>query len=235
MCYFPLTYLGAYVMYHIAEQKERAQKWMGILVAALSSVYVIVIVALPWVGKHAAELANSGRIKDAFAVANLQADVFWGGWESLIALILVAGSILFFRYWRKQLFYNAFGWLYGSMAIFTFVAMFVITPRVEGYTQRAVIEFYQEIAHDDIYVQPLGFKSYAHYFYAERMPADNQKSKDKNWLLTGDIDKKAWFVVKVHKKEQYMKSFPHLKEYKSKNGFVFFYREPENIYTTPND
>lgn len=235
MCYFPLTFLGAYVMHQIAEQKVHAPKWMAILIAVLSTVYVFVIVALPWLGKHATELANSGKIKDAFAVANLQADVFWSGWESLIAIILIIGLVAFLRCWHKQIYYNAFGWLYGSMAFFTFVAMFVITPRIEGYTQRAVVEFYQEIAHDDNYVQPLGFKSYAHYFYAERMPAQNGKSKDKNWLLTGDIDKKAWFVVKVHKKEQYMKWFPHLKVYKSKNGFVFFYREPENIYTTPND
>lgn len=235
MCYFPLTFLAAYVMYQIAEQKTKAPTWMLITIGILSSFYVIVISALPWVGKKTSELANSGIIQDAFTTGNLQAEVFWSGWESAIALILIVAFIVFWRHWNRKQYYPAFAWLYGGMAIFTFVAMYVITPRVEGYTQRAVIEFYQEIAHEDNYVQPLGFKSYAHYFYAKRMPNENPLVKDKNWLLTGDIDKKAWFVVKAHKKEKYLKWFPHLKEYKTKNGFVFFYREPQHTKTISDD
>lgn len=235
MCYFPLTFLAAYVMYLIIENKIKGHTWMLWTTGVVSSLYILLIAALPWVAMHMSEIIESGIIKDKFTIGNLQANVFWSGWESAIAVILIVTFIIFRRFWIQKRFALAFGWLYGGMAVFTFIAMSVITPRIEGYTQRTAIEFYKGKATEDNYIQPLGYKSYAHYFYGQCQMPENPKAKDKDWLLKGDIDKKAWFVVKVHKKKQYMKWFPNLVEYKTENGFAFLYREPKQIKTTSND
>jgi len=58
-------------------------------------------------------------------------------------------------------------------------------------------EFYKSLAGQAVYVTTLGFKRYAPLFYFQQ-PNDHQaKRKDIHWLLTGDIDKPAYFVVKV--------------------------------------
>ena len=55
--------------------------------------------------------------------------------------------------------------------------------RIEGYSQRAAIEFYKSNSGEDCYVQPLGFKSYAHLFYGDKQPQQNPLSYDKEWLV----------------------------------------------------
>ena len=56
------------------------------------------------------------------------------------------------------------------------------------------------------------------------MPLKNPKAYDMEWLLSGPIDKPAYFVCKNTKADRYRK-MPQLKEIKEKNGFVFFKRE----------
>jgi hypothetical protein len=71
----------------------------------------------------------------------------------------------------------------------------------------------------------LGFKSYAHLFYTDKQPQTNSNSCDTQWLLTGPIDKPAYFVCKIKKADEY-KAYPQMQEVGRKNGFVFLKREP---------
>lgn len=227
MCYFPLTYLAAYAIYQILEGKIQASNWLKWLVVSVGGLFALLIAVFPWIGKYAKEIAASGIIKDKFAQANMQADVEWIGFESLIALIIVGTLIYFIRYWNRKAFHQSFYWLFAGSIAFTFAAMTIFTPKIEGYSQRAAIEFYKSKVGKDVYVEPIGFKSYAQYFYTQRKPLQNPKAKNDGWLLKGNIDKKAWLIFKVNKVDKYLKKYPDLIKDSEKNGFVFCYREPK--------
>ncbi|MDA3865426.1 MAG: glycosyltransferase family 39 protein [Salinivirgaceae bacterium] len=227
MCYFPLTYLAAYVMYQIHERKTKPTKWTRLTINGLAVLFAISIGLIPFLGKNATKLHEWFQIKDPFAVANLQANISWSGWEGLSAFLLIGTLLLFNLYWKKREYTKAYIWLYGGSALFIFFAMVVFTPRIEGYTQRAAIDFYKEKSNENVYLEPIGYKSYAHYFYGKRKPHKTGKAITEKWLLTGNTDKPTWFVVRLQKKERYLKWYPYLKVIDEKNGFVFLYREAQ--------
>ncbi len=72
---------------------------------------------------------------------------------------------------------------------------------------------------------PLGFKSYAHLFYTAKSPRNSLHGKPLDWLLTGDIDKPAYFVCKIHQVQAYLQRYPQLKKIGQQNGYVFLKRE----------
>ena len=117
--------------------------------------------------------------------------------------------------------------LFAGSMIFIFMTMFVFTGKIEGYTQRAALDFYRHYGQEDVYINTLGFKSYAHLFYGKKQPGQNPLSYDKDWLLHGPIDKPAYFVYKVTKKQEYLENYPQLTILYEKNGFIFAARYPD--------
>jgi len=101
----------------------------------------------------------------------------------------------------------------------------LVVPKIELYTQSAAIKFYQSLQGKDVYVNTLGFKSYAQLYYFNKPTIINKLSYDEQWLLTGPIDKDAYFVSKIQDKKEYLQKYPLLKEIKEENGFVFFIRK----------
>ncbi|MFW6327894.1 MAG: glycosyltransferase family 39 protein, partial [Bacteroidota bacterium] len=78
----------------------------------------------------------------------------------------------------------------------------------------------------DVYVETLGFKSYAHLFYSRKYPPRNGQVPSREFMLNGDIEKPAYFVMKNIKAEKYLNEYPNLEKIKEKNGFVFAIRKP---------
>lgn len=228
MCYFPLTYLAARMLYRIISGETKPARWVTVAVMTVGSLYALLIAAFPFIGRNANVLAEADFIKDEFAKANLQADVYWSGWESLIGVILIIALIFFVIQWRKSNYMKGVAGLFTGTIILLFTAVTVFTPKIEGYSQNAAVEFYKSKIGKNVYVEPLGFKSYAHYFYTQKSPETAAAQKSDKWLLTGNIDRKAWFVIKVHKLDKYLEQYPELVKHSEKNGFVFCYRNPEN-------
>jgi 4-amino-4-deoxy-L-arabinose transferase-like glycosyltransferase len=220
LCYYPLTFLAALQIYRLGEKEFTVKKLVRVLLLVIGSVWGILLTAIPLVGLYKAKLIP--LIKDPFAVGNLQADVHWSFAEcsfGLVYLVLVWISVLMLqRNFRK-------GMLLLSL---TQVAMIQITllqfaPKIEGYSQRAAIEFYESQQGKDVYVQVLGFHSYAHLFYTRKEASVNPAYYHPDWLIGGVIDKPAYFVCKIQDAEQYRKN-QNLKVLYEKNGFVFFER-----------
>jgi hypothetical protein len=103
--------------------------------------------------------------------------------------------------------------------LFVTVALYTYTPRWEGYYQRAAVKFYKGLRGQDVYVNTLGFKSYAHLFYFDKQPSDEDDSIEK--LIREDLDKDAYFVIRMDKKEIYMERYPELELLYEKDGYVF--------------
>jgi hypothetical protein len=163
-------------------------------------------------------------ITDPFAVACLKADGGWKGYEFMSVLPLVAGLILYFYIGLKGITHKAVITLTTSVPLFMFFTMILVVPRVEAYSQRAAIDFFKSVKHEDAYLETIGYKSYAHLFYGQIKDHHEDKAPAKEWLLTGDIDKTAYFAVKINRKEKFIKDYPSIEFLYEENGFVFFKR-----------
>ena len=113
--------------------------------------------------------------------------------------------------------FEAIGLYITIFCLFTF-------KNIEGYSQRAALDFYESKQTEDCYIQTYGFKSYAHLFYSRLRQPTNPNYFKNDWLLRGgDVDKPTYFVGKIDDLEE-MNQIPTLQFLYEKNGFVFFKR-----------
>jgi hypothetical protein len=223
LCYFPLTFLAAI---HLCRVENISRLWRNLwrgLLLGIGILWSAILILLPVIGKNKAFLIP--YIKDDFAVANLQADVSWSYWACLIGLVYLAGLIFFFLRTRKYFEQGLLGLLVLQILVIP-VTMLYFTPKVEAYSQRAAIDFYESLAGQDVYVVPMGFKSYAHLFYTKKpgLNAPEYEQKGVSWLLNGAVGKPVYFVCKVTY-AQHLLQKPQLVKTGAKNGFVFFKRK----------
>ncbi len=178
---------------------------------------------IPFVGRHPELILP--YIKDSFAKANLEAQVAWQypliAFGFLYWLFVLAGI---FWIGKRRTLRGALTILFSSCVLLQ-VVLFFFVPRIERYSQGAAIDFYKTLRGKNVYVDVLGFKSYAHLFYSNKLRQTNLDSYNKEWLLNGAIDKPAYFVCKIPKAEEYITQY-QLTETGRKNGFVFLKREP---------
>jgi hypothetical protein len=224
LCYFPITYFGAYAISRIINNRAQHYKWVHILYSVLGILYGIAGALIPFIMMNKNKILEAGWIKDEFAAANLQAEVHWSGCEALISLPIFIGVIaaLFLISRNKKL---AYFFIFGSSIIWIVLNILIITPKVEKIAQNALIEFCKDRAGEDCYVETLGMKSYAHLFYAEKKIPLNEKSYDQEWLINGEIDKPVYFILRNRSAAKYRELYPHLSTYYEKNGFVFLKRD----------
>lgn len=223
LCYYPMTFLAALQLYRLSEKQVVLKKSVRVLLLFLAGLWSLVLIALPLVGLNKDKLIP--LIQDPFAAANLQANVPWSAWECSIGIVYLAGTLggilLLKRYFVPGMRLLA---LVQLLAIQ--ITMLHFTPKIEAYSQRAAIEFYAGKQGQPVYIQVLGFRSYAHLFYAQKQPAQSPPHYSEQWMLYGNPDKPAFFVAKIQDADQY-KKHPLLKTLYEKNGFVFFERLPQ--------
>lgn len=222
LCYFPLTFLAAWALnYQSISFTAVSAKITRILIAIIGSFFAILMLIIPFTDVLKKFL--TGHIDDPFAVANLAASGGWKGYE-IIAGIFMAGIIVF--YLRAGNFSRSARMIALAVPVFMFMAMTMIVPKVEAYSQRAAIEFFKSVSHEDAYLSTIGYKSYAHLFYGKVRPHPGRNTGDKEWLLKGNIDKPAYFSVKITRKEKFINEYPGVEYLYEKNGFAFFKRLP---------
>jgi len=224
MCYIPLTFLGAWTVYHILDRKFIFNKWLKILLLSISFIISLAVVGLGLFDKIKFKIIDLFNIQDSFTLGNLSADVHWIGFEWIIGLILLTGTIFLLWYFYKDKAERAFFIFSFSLVIFMLSAILFFTSKVEQYSQRAAIDFYINKKNENCLVKNIGYKSYAPLFYNNQMPDQVRKMKDEKRLLSGNIDKTVYFVLKNYDKERFIKSYPDINFLWEKNGFVFFVR-----------
>ncbi len=232
LCYFPLTYLAALQLYRMSNEGKRIQNSVKYMLVGIGTILGLVIGALPLVGIYKAELTP--YIADKFAVANLRANVQWSIAESAWGLLYVVGIWVAVIMIRTN-FKKGMAILCAVQIVMIQVAILHFTPKVEAYSQRAAIEYFESLADKDVYVHPLGYKSYANLFYTNKRPytskeyqgmrtdKDGRQTPEPNqhWLLYGKTDKPTYFISKINDSIKYSQ-MPELEMTSSKNGFVFY-------------
>jgi 4-amino-4-deoxy-L-arabinose transferase-like glycosyltransferase len=220
LCYFPLTFLATLTVTSMIEGRKSRSKGVNALLILLSSVISLVIIILPVAIQFKQHFIDSGVIKDAFAVANLRADVHWTGLESLVGVLLLSGTIAGIVMMKRNIL-KGMVVLFSSSLLFTWLAMLVFPYKIEQYSQRAAIEFFREKADEHCYLLNAGYFSYAPLFYGNKMPDDVRRPM---WLLTADIDRPFYLVLKEPEYNEWKHIIPAMEVLYKKNGFVFLKR-----------
>jgi len=225
LAYFPVTYLAAGTVYKILNNHIKNYRWLNLLYVCMGFLYGLLIIAVPQLLLRKEDILASGIIEDIFVRENLGADVIWTGWESIIGVIFIVGLILFLVLLktRKTLAYLQ---LFLNVTLMTYLVILIFVPRIEGYSQNALVEFCKDRQNEDCYVSTLGMKSYAHLFYADRQVLDREESRETGWLIDGKTDKPVYFIVRNKKAPEYLERYKQLEVYYEKNGYVFLKREP---------
>jgi len=229
LCYFPLTFLATWSFIHA---RSVSGLW-GILtkglIITLGSILALTVIVLTYIDRYKDMLIDRGWIVDPFAKGCLMADAEWKGYEFIAGLILLIGLSGFTMFWRKKRFDHALIMLTGTLPVFMIVSMILIVPRVEAYSQRAAVDFFQSLSDRDVYLETVGYKSYVHLFYGRVKNTAPRDGRDEKWLLTGPIDKDAYFSIKVTRMERFMKEYPDAELLYEKNGFVFLKRTSKTL------
>jgi len=225
LAYFPITFLGALTINNIIETKIKFDSWKKFGIISIGLLFAIVVIAAPLVGRNI-EIIKPLLEKDPFALANLDADVNWTGWEVLPGIGLILTVVMFLILISKSRSMQAFRLLFVGNAVVVMLVLIFFFGRIEMYSQNAHVEFWKTIQGKEGYVETSGFKSYVHLFYSERQPPANPNYVDMDWLTHGKVDTDVYITTKIQK-EEYWQGVPGFKKIGSKNGFVFFKRESD--------
>jgi 4-amino-4-deoxy-L-arabinose transferase-like glycosyltransferase len=222
LAWFPVTFLAAYTFYKWQHKEMNYKKYAGITTAIIGGAITLALLIVPFFALNIKKFIPF--VKDKFAQANMEAEVNWTGWESMVGLLMLV--IIAIGLWRlkRNEFRKAVWTFFAGTAIVVFLASAVIVPKIERYSQGAAIDFFKQRRGEDCYISTLGYKSYGQYFYTQKEKPSNKNYYNKEWLLTGKIDKPVYFVSKINKVTDYLE-YPELKELYRKNGFVFLKRE----------
>ncbi len=215
MCWLPLSFFAAHVL---TDWKSGNWTWSRPYTIGMSVVGILfglILAAVPYLGEHAFEF--SPMIQDVFVQGNLQAPVEWSGWEKGIGLVWIA--VIAYFLFRKgavkpmQMFY-----LMASGVLMIMVYMAIVVPKIEGYTQATPIDFYVSKVGQNVYIETVGFKSFAHLLYFQK-PSGSPSGE--TLLEAKQVDRPAFFVMKVDAEEKF-KYHPNLIFIKEENGFLFY-------------
>ena len=251
LTYFPLTFIVTDAIVN-ANGLPTFSKWLKPLYWLIGSVITLALTLVTSIYLFKDRLLTSGLINDEFALGNLQAEANWTGFERIIPVLFLAGTILFYKATfsaqkNPRLLLPAL----GVFIVFIWSTVVLLLPRIEEYTQHAAIDFYKEKGKESCYIETQGFKSYAFLFYSNRLPSDydnpeqikyierqlDEMVKEGHsritsyglcnlfWMVHGTTDRVAYVVTKPSEKKE-MEKFPWMVKLYEKNGYVFYKRDP---------
>jgi hypothetical protein len=250
LCYIPLTFIAAL---GLSQHSGIIKKWQLGLIVMVGLIYSSIFTLIPLIGSSSSlQSYVIGKIKDDFVVANILTPTPWLGWEWIMGLVYILGIITcVFLIKNKS---KGMQLLLIGQAAFIFGISALFIPKVENHIQGSMIHFYKSLKNKDIYIETIGFKSYAHYYYTDKKVPKNSDSLEcnttrflkkqqlnaqgqlnekerglvndfkKDWYLNGKIDKPVYLVYKLSN-TQGMDSNLLFKRVFMKGGFVVYRRE----------
>ena len=222
LCWLPLTFLAAYYIDKLLAENIKIKNWQKLFLLLSGFPIILFLSLVPYInnlGKHTFLLS---KIKDVFALTVLQVNSNFSMLSSIVASLLAIAlmGVLFLAFWNKKyiihLFITNFFVCYFSALLFV--------PVIDAKLQKDLFQFYKSQVGKDVYIETIGFKSYAHYFYAKMQPLkltdglhifqnkalfgkklqdlnakeyDLLQSKKQRFLLDSAVDKPVYLIYKI--------------------------------------
>ena len=255
LAYFPLSYLATIEMQKLQFGKKLSMFFKTIFIAfafLISTGLTMGIYALIAQPEFMYE-----SIKDPYIQEIMKTPLDWNGFEYLIPLLIITGSILFIALSSKRLIQSIILYLVFLGMFFSFSSKLIL-PKIDFLLQGHLIQFYDSISLDKKYISTVGFKSYAHYFYAQTdqlTKTDHLKTKKieildthfdvdsfhdltksqknkyssyvVNWMIDGNIDRPCYLVTKSNRKVNQLEQNKNLDIVYNKLGYKIFKRKIE--------
>ena len=222
MCYLPLSYLAALHIFHVSEKQKILNNILRISILIVGVLFSAVFFTVPFLLENKAMLLP--YIKDEFAQeALLNAPEIDSTLKWLGVFYLGMFLIIMLVHMKRHVLQGVIRLGLLNM-LFLSIYLHKVVPEIEAVSQRPAIEFFKELRGQDVYVNVIGYKSYAHYFYFRQNPMESHQ-KTLEWQLNGDIDKPVYLVTRIDRLAE-TANYPELKEVKRSGGFILLVRNP---------
>ena len=219
LCYFPLTYLAALQLERVWKNNE-GFGWTRLAVGILGNVIAILVMALPFAAMHI-DRFKPLFVADPFAQANMEAQVHWTGTEAIAGLALFVALLAAHMLHKRGRFRRSMVVTFAGVVLFIWATLFFFINNIEGYSQRAAVEFFKSKSDEHCWLLTKGYKSYVPEFYGRVQEA----RPSEELLFHGPIDRPVYLSCKVTHMDEVL-ALGTFTEVDRKNGFVFFERRP---------
>lgn len=223
LAYFPLSFLATSFIYELINKKTELKKYLVWIMLIIGTIFSILLICIPLAIRY--KNIITPYIKDDFAIACLNTPAKWDGYEFMIGVGYLFSIFIALLMINRKLIFKGMVILFYATAFCIFFYLKAVIPKIEGYSQAPAINFYKRLVGQDVYVTTVGFYSYAPFFYFQKMPEENIKSSNNEWLLNGDIDKPVYMVAKSTSNNFFNKR-PDCTFIKQEGGFLFYCRMP---------
>ena len=221
LCWFPLTFIASLAIFdYWYASKKPLPIWIKILIGLTGIPLAVLITAVPYLMMYKDKWAD--KVDDAFARGNLEAVVHWSWIDGIGGIIMLSGIFFYLISKSKTLKIKL---LFGSLTLCCFFTSVILATKVEAFSQRANIEFFEARQGEDCYVETWQYKSYAQYFYTMKKPFINDGKQTIDSLLKKPLDKPLYISAKITN-HSYLDTLQGVQKLYSKNGFVFYKKMP---------
>lgn len=221
LAYFPLAWFAARGIQEGYNKKD----WSYISSASLViwTLYALVAALVPLIAGNLTELLP--YIKDAELIARLSLPVDWPWYTFVPAVILLMG-IGGLIWQRRQSPPRIAAAQLALSSLFVLLALPVFAPRIQQYSQGALVEFFEDLAGQDVYYGTAYHKSYAHWFYGRVSPDTYAGGcQERQCRFHEAITKPLYFSSPLRKTDQVLREVPDAELLYQRGGFSF-YRRP---------
>lgn len=222
LAYFPLTWFAARGLLHGYGTKDWSRIRRGSLI--IWSIYGLVSLAVPVLAWQLPQLLP--MIKDTALTARLVLPIEWPWYSMLPGLIIVGGIVVLTIAKKKEALWQA-GVQLALSALFVTGALAVFAPRIQAYSQGALVSFFETHAGEDAYFGTAYHKSYAHWFYGRVSPGVYRSGcQERQCRFHEDITKPLFFSSPLRRTEQVLREVPDAKLLYQSGGYSFYERPP---------
>jgi 4-amino-4-deoxy-L-arabinose transferase-like glycosyltransferase len=185
MCFLPLSYLAA------VQIQKSLNRISFILFGIIAFIWSIALIALPvlFINRNLI-VASALKIKDEVAKLSLITPSGWNYMDLIPGVLFAIAIWSLASLWRKMEL-DRLKWVLISMPLIYTYIMIRIVPNVEMHIQGDLIRFYESVSHEKPWIQPFGYKTYAHWFYGQKPipdPDNEIYQFQQKWLENRDKD-----------------------------------------------
>jgi hypothetical protein len=211
LCYFPLTFGTALSLYYFIKSGNPITWWIRIPIATIGTILGLLVMAFPFLTSNT-QFLKPLLAKDPFAVANLDTEIHWDGWEWMVGVFVLSVVVAFLFFAARSDNRKAIISLFGGTALMTVFILWALIGRIEAFSQGTAIDFFESLAGKDCYVLTYNYRSYAQYYYPRlepknktflKYPEKYSESMDiwRDSLLTHPTSKVVYVITKINRKE----------------------------------